>query len=46
MLPTRDGVLLHTRAVMPKDEEGTAKYATIVDRSPYGYLGLEWIPGE
>ena len=47
MLPTRDGVSLHTRVVMPKDDASEGgKYTTIVDRSPYGYLGLEWIPGE
>jgi hypothetical protein len=44
MLPTRDGVSLHTRVVLPRDDEGTQKYTTIVDRSPYGYLSLEWIP--
>ena len=46
MLPTRDGVELHTRVVLPRDDDGTQKYTTIVDRSPYGYLSLEWIPGE
>lgn len=45
MLPTRDGVNLHTVVVMPRDDDGTQKFTTIVDRSPYGYLGLEWIPG-
>ena len=45
MLPARDGVGLHTRVVLPRDDDGTQKYTTIVDRSPYGYLGLEWIPG-
>jgi predicted acyl esterase len=46
MLPARDGVNLHTVVVMPKDDDGSQKLTTIVDRSPYGYLGLEWIPGE
>jgi hypothetical protein len=46
MLPARDGVNLHTRVVMPRDDSGTQKYITIVDRSPYGYTSLEWIPGE
>lgn len=44
MLPTRDDVLLHTRVVLPRDYDGTQRYTTIVDRSPYGYSDLEWIP--
>lgn len=44
MLPCRDGVKLHTRGIFPKDYDGTQKYTTIVDRSPYGYGDLEWIP--
>ena len=43
MLPTRDGVLLHTRIVMPRDDDGSG-HTTIIDRSPYGYTDLEWIP--
>ena len=43
MLPCRDGVKLHTRIVMPKDDNG-GKYTAIIDRSPYGYTDLEWIP--
>ena len=42
MLPTRGGVKLHTRIVLPDDSD--AKFPTIVDRSPYGYDDLEWIP--
>lgn len=44
MLPCRDGIELHTRIVMPRDDDGS-KYTTIIDRSPYGYSDLEWIPG-
>lgn len=44
MLPCRDGTELHTRIVMPRDDDGS-KYTTIIDRSPYGYTDLEWIPG-
>lgn len=43
MLPTRDGILLHTRVVLPRGDDGE-KYPTIIDRSPYGYTDLEWIP--
>lgn len=43
MLPARDGVLLHTRIVMPRDDDGSG-HTTIIDRSPYGYTDLEWIP--
>jgi predicted acyl esterase len=28
---------------MPKDDNGQ-KFTTIIDRSPYGYTDLEWIP--
>lgn len=28
---------------MPRDDDGS-KYTTIIDRSPYGYSDLEWIP--
>jgi predicted acyl esterase len=45
MVEMRDGVKLHTRVVFPKDHEGK-KFTAIVDRSPYGYTGLEWIAGE
>ncbi len=45
MLPMRDGIKLHTRIVMPRGDEG-GKFTTIIDRSPYGYGDLEWIPGE
>ena len=44
MLPMRDGVKLHTRIVMPREDKG-GKFTTIIDRSPYGYSDLEWIPG-
>jgi predicted acyl esterase len=44
MLPCRDGTNLHTRIVMPREDNG-GKYTTIIDRSPYGYGDLEWIPG-
>eukprot|EP01035_Chromulina_nebulosa_P018844 gene18844-24629_t len=43
MLPMRDGVKLHSRIVYPKGFDSSNKYTTIVDRSPYGYLGLEWM---
>ena len=42
MLPCRDGKKLHTRVVLPRNDNG-GKYTTVVDRSPYGYLGLEWM---
>lgn len=41
MLPTRDNVLLHTRVCLPRSYQPGMKYATIVDRSPYGYTHLE-----
>ncbi|KAJ1426895.1 X-Pro dipeptidyl-peptidase-domain-containing protein [Ochromonadaceae sp. CCMP2298] len=41
MLPARDGVKLHTRVVLPRNYEGK-KFTAIMDRSPYGYGGLEW----
>jgi len=44
MLPCRDGVELHTRIILPREEDSTQQtYTTIVDRSPYGYDNLEWI---
>ena len=44
MLPTRDGVYLHTLVYLPKEtDEVTKKFTTIVDRSPYGYGDMEWI---
>jgi hypothetical protein len=42
IMPTRDGVGLHTIVFFPKMEEGK-KYTAIVDRSPYGYGDMEWI---
>ena len=33
---------LHTVVVYPRDNDGTKKYPTIMDRSPYGYQDLEW----
>ena len=34
---------LHTRVVYPRDFDPTKKYTAVMDRSPYGYEGLEWI---
>ena len=42
MLPCRDGVKLHTRVALPRNDEGQ-KFTTVMDRSPYGYTGLEWM---
>jgi predicted acyl esterase len=38
----RDGVPLHTRMVFPRNSTDN-KYTVVIDRSPYGYTGLEWI---
>lgn len=46
MIPMRDGVKLHTWILLPaerKTNEGD-KFTAIVDRSPYGYHDMEWIP--
>jgi len=40
----RDGVETHARVVLPKEATPGEKYTTILDRSPYGYGDLEWIP--
>jgi predicted acyl esterase len=44
MLPTRDGVYLHTLIYLPKgaDEDG-AKFTAVVDRSPYGTVAVNYI---
>jgi len=42
MLPARDGTLLHTRLVFPRKMTSEDKYTVVMDRSPYGYTGLEW----
>jgi predicted acyl esterase len=43
MLPMRDGVSLRTLIFLPKGYE-TAQFTTVLDRSPYGYHDMEWIP--
>lgn len=42
MMPTRDGVGLHTIAFFPRDSDGK-KFPTVIDRSPYGYGDMEWL---
>lgn len=42
MMPTRDGKNLHTRVALPRNDVGQ-KFTTVMDRSPYGYTGLEWM---
>ncbi len=42
MMPTRDGVGLHTLIFFPRMEEGK-KYPAVIDRSPYGYGDMEWL---
>jgi predicted acyl esterase len=44
MMPTRDGVGLHTVVFYPRHykDEGK-KFPTIIDRSPYGYGDMEWL---
>jgi putative CocE/NonD family hydrolase len=42
MVYCRDGVGLHTRVTLPRNDSGR-KFTTIVDRSPYGYDDLEWL---
>lgn len=44
MIPMRDGVKLHTWILLPRDADSGNKYTAIVDRSPYGYTDMEWIP--
>ena len=46
MIPMRDGVKLHTWIVLPSERKADdgETYTTIVDRSPYGYQNMEWIP--
>lgn len=39
----RDGVKLHTVLVFPRHNDGTKKFPVVMDRSPYGYKGLEWL---
>lgn len=45
MLSTRDGVLMHTRIVFPRNytADSGLKFTTIIDRSPYGYTDLEFL---
>ena len=40
-----EGVSLHTRVVVPRKfvDDGSETYSVVIDRSPYGYSGLEWI---
>jgi len=45
MLPMRDGVKLHTVVHFPRGsrrKDGN-KFPTVIDRSPYGYGGMEWV---
>ena len=44
MMPTRDGVGLHTVVFYPRHykDEGK-KFPAIIDRSPYGYGDMEWL---
>lgn len=44
MIPMRDGVELHTVIFFPRKMEPGKKYPAIIDRSPYGYHDMEWIP--
>jgi predicted acyl esterase len=44
MIAMRDGVKLHTWILLPKDVDSGKKYTAIMDRSPYGYTDMEWIP--
>jgi putative CocE/NonD family hydrolase len=47
MLPMSDGVNLHTKIYFPRDStspSGDGKFPVVMDRSPYGYGDLEWIP--
>eukprot|EP01039_Chlorochromonas_danica_P009613 gene9613-10628_t len=43
MVPMRDGVKLHTVIFFPRSKDGQTKFPVVMDRSPYGYSGLEWI---
>jgi len=43
MIPCRDGVKLHTRIALPKNNNSEQRFTTVVDRSPYGYTDLEWM---
>ncbi len=40
-VPTRDGVNLHTRIVLPRNYQEGQKLAVVMDRSPYGQAGIE-----
>jgi predicted acyl esterase len=45
MLKMRDGVKLHTVITMPHGfRDGDKKFPAVMDRSPYGYSDMEWIP--
>lgn len=47
MLPMRDGVELHTVVHLPRQhiaKKKSGKYPTVMDRSPYGYSDMEWVP--